>query len=143
MNGAKELSRTGRQNFWLEVGLVLIIGWGLYTYSFQFTKGLGVTGLNKPVFWGIYIANFIFSVGLSAGGIAVSALVHILNKEEMKPVAIIAEMVSISFWPSSPARAAKFIPSARPCRSPAMQIWFTILASCPAPFGPSSTQALA
>lgn len=97
MNGTNEFTRWQRQNLWLETGLVLLIGWGLYTYSFQFTKGLGVTGLNKPVFWGIYIANFIFSVGLSAGGIAVSALVHILNKEEMKPVAIIAEMVSISF----------------------------------------------
>jgi molybdopterin-containing oxidoreductase family membrane subunit len=60
-------------------------------------KGLGVTGLNKPVFWGLYVANFIFCVGLSAGGIAVSALVHILNKEEMKPVAIMAEILSISF----------------------------------------------
>src|SRR3990172_9675337 len=86
-----------RETFWVEMGLTLLIAWGLYTYSLQFFNGLGVTGLNKPVFWGLYIANFIFCVGLSAGGIAVSALVHILNKEEMKPIAIIAEILSISF----------------------------------------------
>ncbi|MBI2087942.1 MAG: polysulfide reductase NrfD [Deltaproteobacteria bacterium] len=86
-----------RETFWVETGLILLIAWGLYTYSLQFFNGLGVTGLNKPVFWGLYIANFIFCVGLSAGGIAVSALVHILNKEEMKPIAIIAEILSISF----------------------------------------------
>jgi len=86
-----------RRSLWMEIGLVLLIGLGVYTYSFQFIEGLGVTGLNKPVFWGLYIANFIFCVGLSAGGIAVSAMVHILNKEEMKPVAIIAEILSISF----------------------------------------------
>lgn len=97
MNQYSDLRRSYRETLWVEAVLVLLMAWGIYTYGQQFTQGLGVTGLNKPVFWGLYVANFIFSVGLSAGGIAVSALVHILNKEEMKPVAIIAEMLSISF----------------------------------------------
>jgi len=96
-NGTTGYSDWQQRSLWVEVGLILLIGLGVYTYSLQFMKGLGVTGLNKPVFWGLYIANFIFCVGLSAGGIAVSALVHILNKEEMKPVAIVAEILSISF----------------------------------------------
>lgn len=96
-SGIVELIDRKRQLPWIELGLLSLIAWGGYAYSRQFTEGLAVTGLNKPVFWGLYIANFIFCVGLSAGGIAVSAIVHILNKEEMKPVAIIAEMLSISF----------------------------------------------
>jgi len=96
-NGTTGYSDWQQRSLWVEVGLILLIGLGVYTYSLQFMKGLGVTGLNKPVFWGLYIANFIFCVGLSAGGIAVSAMVHILNKEEMKPVAIVAEILSISF----------------------------------------------
>ena len=96
-NGTMGFNEWQRRSLWIEIGLILLIGLGVYTYSLQFMKGLGVTGLNKPVFWGLYIANFIFCVGLSAGGIAVSALVHILNKEDMKPVAIIAEILSISF----------------------------------------------
>ena len=47
--------------------------------------------------------------------------------------------------PSCRARPAgrRRSPSLRPCTSPAMQIWFTILASWPAPLGPSSVNALA
>jgi len=77
--------------------LAAIVGWAVYMYHVQFTEGLGVTGLNKPVFWGVYIANFIFWVGLSAGGIAVSALVHLMDKKEMKPVAIMAEIMAGGF----------------------------------------------
>lgn len=82
---------------WLALVLGALVFWALYMYSTQFVRGLGVTGLNKPVFWGIYIANFIFCVGLSAGGIAVSALVHLLEREDMKPVAIMAEVLATSF----------------------------------------------
>ncbi|MFQ5803186.1 MAG: NrfD/PsrC family molybdoenzyme membrane anchor subunit [Candidatus Methylomirabilales bacterium] len=84
-------------HLWLAGGVFIAIGWALYMYSVQFITGLGVTGLNKPVFWGLYVANFIFCVGLSAGGIVVSALVHLLDKEEMKPVAIMAEVMATSF----------------------------------------------
>ncbi|MBI3076777.1 MAG: polysulfide reductase NrfD [Deltaproteobacteria bacterium] len=84
-------------HLWLAGGLCVVIALALYMYSNQFLQGLGVTGLNKPVSWGLYIANFIFCVGLSAGGIAVSALVHLLEKEEMKPVAIMAEVMATSF----------------------------------------------
>lgn len=84
-------------HLWVAGGLLVAVGWALYMYSAQFIQGLGVTGLNKPVFWGLYVANFIFCVGLSAGGIAVSALVHLLEKEEMKPVAVMAEVMATSF----------------------------------------------
>ncbi len=90
--------RRGADHLWgFAVVLMAIIGWALYQYRFQFSEGLGVTGLNKPVFWGLYIANFIFWVGLSAGGIAVSALVHLMDKKDMKPVAIMAEIMAASF----------------------------------------------
>ena len=42
---------------------------------------------------------------------------------------------------SSPALWPKATASLSPCTSPAMQIWFTILASCPAPQSPSSVKA--
>jgi molybdopterin-containing oxidoreductase family membrane subunit len=82
---------------WLALALGALVFWALYMYSTQFVNGLGVTGLNRPVFWGLYIANFIFCVGLSAGGIGVSALVHLLERTDMKPVAILAEVLATSF----------------------------------------------
>ncbi|HYB89872.1 MAG TPA: NrfD/PsrC family molybdoenzyme membrane anchor subunit [Candidatus Binataceae bacterium] len=92
-----ETPRTVDQLWGAVVVLAGIFGFAIYMYHFQFSEGLGVTGLNKPVFWGVYIANFIFWVGLSAGGIAVSALVHLMDKKEMKPVAIMAEIMAGGF----------------------------------------------
>ena len=43
-------------------------------------------------------------------------------------------MSSPAFWPNA-------IASDKPCTSPAMAIWLTILASCPAPLSPSSVKA--
>jgi molybdopterin-containing oxidoreductase family membrane subunit len=77
--------------------LVLVVVVGLIHYVGQLKTGLVVTGLNSQVTWGIYIVNFIFCVGLSAGGISVSALVHAFRIEKLKPVALIAEILSLSF----------------------------------------------
>ncbi|MBI4454400.1 MAG: polysulfide reductase NrfD [Acidobacteria bacterium] len=77
--------------------LALLIATGLFFYKRQLEEGLGVTGLNSQVTWGIYIVNFIFCVGLSAGGIAVSGLVHACRIRKLKPVALIAEILALSF----------------------------------------------
>ena len=48
------------------------------------------------------------------------------------------EITSTTASISRPAARAKLKPSDRPCTTPAMQIWLTILVSWPAPAGPSS-----
>ncbi len=96
-NGTMAVPGGVRAPYWAAAAVfVALVCWGIYMYSRQFAEGLGVTGLNRPVFWGLYIANFIFCVGLSAGGIAVSALVHLLDKKEMKPIAIMSEILAAS-----------------------------------------------
>ncbi len=77
--------------------LILVLTAGLFYYRRQLDEGLGVTGLNAQVTWGIYIVNFIFCVGLSAGGIAVSGLVHACRIRSLKPVALVAEILALSF----------------------------------------------
>ncbi len=77
--------------------LAMAMGVGLFYYQRQLEEGLVVTGLNTQVSWGIYIVNFIFCIGLSAGGIAVSGLVHAFRIRELKPVALIAEVLALSF----------------------------------------------
>ncbi|MHC4222862.1 MAG: hypothetical protein ACYSUN_02640, partial [Planctomycetota bacterium] len=42
------------------VVLSLLAAWGLFAYLTQLVWGLGVTGMNRPVFWGLYIINFVF-----------------------------------------------------------------------------------
>src|SRR3989338_3897912 len=57
--------------------------------------GLGVTGMNKPVFLGLYIITFVFFIGISAGGIAVASLSHLAGIEKFKSVSRVAEVVAI------------------------------------------------
>jgi Ni/Fe-hydrogenase subunit HybB-like protein len=68
---------------------------GIYAYSRQLSHGLSVTGLNDITIWGIYIANFIFFIGISHSGIAISAAVRILKANRYKPIARIAELLTI------------------------------------------------
>lgn len=79
----------------LAIFLSFVVGWGLYAYIWQLRYGLGVTGMNRPVFWGIYIVNFVFLIGVSAGGIAVASLSHLIGIKKYKSVGLIAELTAI------------------------------------------------
>ncbi|MDD5686534.1 MAG: polysulfide reductase NrfD [Elusimicrobia bacterium] len=79
----------------VSVLMLISIGWMLFAYIHQLTYGLGVTGMNKPVFWGLYIVNFVFFIGVSAGGIAVASLCHLAGMEKYKPIGRITEVVAI------------------------------------------------
>lgn len=75
--------------------LLAIVAVAFCAWAYQLRYGLGVTGMNKPVFWGMYIVTFVFFIGISAGGIAVASLSHLAGIEKFKPVSRIAEMVAI------------------------------------------------
>ncbi|OGD55377.1 hypothetical protein A3K81_03505 [Candidatus Bathyarchaeota archaeon RBG_13_60_20] len=75
------------------LGLVFVVS--VYAYQQQLVYGMGVTGLNDVTIWGVYIANFIFFIGISHAGIAVSAAVRLLNAHRYKPIARIAELLTI------------------------------------------------
>src|SRR5262249_10310820 len=47
---------------------------GLAAWSYQLRLGMGVTGLQRPVFWGFYIVNFVFWIGISHAGTLISAI---------------------------------------------------------------------
>lgn len=87
----------GPLSFLIFVSLGAVVLAGLSFYERQLDQGLAVTGLNSQVTWGIYIVNFIFCIGLSAGGIVVSALVHAFRIRKLKAVALIAEILALSF----------------------------------------------
>ena len=75
--------------------LLAIVAVAFCAWAYQLRYGLGVTGMNKPVFWGMYIVTFVFFIGISAGGIAVASLSHLAGIEKFKPVARVAEVVAI------------------------------------------------
>lgn len=91
----KPLVHSGRGFYPLIVILALIIAWGVEAYTRQLTHGLGVTGLNEPVFWGMYISNTVFFIAISYGGTLTSAILRILNAEWRKPITRAAETITV------------------------------------------------
>ncbi len=88
--------------FYLVGGTVLAIAvWFLYAYWVQLRTGLVVTGLRDwgmPLMgapWGLYIGNFIWFVGIAHGGIAVSATARLLKLDKLRPIARIAEVLTV------------------------------------------------
>ena len=51
--------------------LVLVYITGVGAFGYMINQGVGVTGLNRPVFWGVYMVNFVFWIGISHAGIMI------------------------------------------------------------------------
>lgn len=89
---------TGRDRLLFTV-LLLIMGGGAYAYYRQFVLGLGITGLNRPVYWGVYITNFIFFIGLAHSGTFISAILRLAGQEWRKPLTRAAEAITLFSLP--------------------------------------------
>lgn len=77
------------------------LAWFLQGWVFQLRHGLVVTGLSdwgtgRGVPWGLYIGSFIWWVGIAHGGIVVSAAVRLLGLRNLKPVARLAEVLTLA-----------------------------------------------
>jgi len=91
----RSVFQTSRRYYILLAVLLAIIGWGMYAYLTQVRTGLGVTGLNRPVYWGVYIINFVFFIGVSHAGTLVSAILRITGAEWRRPITRAAEAITV------------------------------------------------
>jgi len=81
-------------------GLLVVVAWGAFAYSRQLTEGLIVTGLRDigtmgGATWGLYITFDVYFVGISFAGITTAALIRLLRLEHMRPVARMAELLTV------------------------------------------------
>ena len=76
-----------KMGFWTSLAVALIASLGVIAFL-RFTRGLGaVTHLSNAFPWGLWIGfDVLCGVGLAAGGVAVTATVHILHLKEFKPI---------------------------------------------------------
>lgn len=91
----RPITHTGPRFYVAAAILLSITGLGVYAYLQQYSRGLGVTGLNRPVFWGFYITNFVFFIGISHAGTLISAILRIVNAEWRRTITRSAEVITV------------------------------------------------
>lgn len=81
--------------------LSAVVGLGIYAYSRQLLEGDIVTGMRDwgtmgGVPWGLYVAFYVYFVGVSFAGITVAALIRLMNLTYLRPIARMAELLTIT-----------------------------------------------
>ena len=64
-------------------------------FGFMINKGLGITGLNRPVMWGAFITDFVFWIGISHAGVMLSAILRLSKAEWRRPATRAAEVLTV------------------------------------------------
>ena len=82
--------------YWALVGVLAIFVVGaMCAAGYMFNRGLGVTGLNRPVMWGFFITNFVFWIGISHAGVMLSAILRLSKAEWRRPATRAAEVLTV------------------------------------------------
>ncbi len=91
-----EAMTTTTRRYWIwliSLGLgaaILLFGaWG-----YMIAEGIGVAGVNRPVFWGVFIVTFVFWIGISHAGTFVSAILRVFKAEFRRPFTRAAELMT-------------------------------------------------
>src|SRR5580692_8870797 len=82
--------------YWIAVALAtsLVLA-GVSAFCYQLYHGIGVWGLNSPIFWAFDITNFVFWIGISHAGTLISAILRLVNARWRRPVTRCAEAITV------------------------------------------------
>jgi len=84
------------RGYWIIIGaLAFVVLCGVVSAGFMFNRGLGLTGLNRPVMWGFFITNFVFWIGISHAGVMLSAILRLTQAEWRRPATRAAEILTL------------------------------------------------
>ena len=81
--------------YYLALVLLGVIVFSFFAWLFQLRRGLGVTGLNTPLYWGVYITNFVFFIGISHAGTLISAILRLCDAEWRRSITRAAEVITV------------------------------------------------
>ncbi len=82
--------------YWVAVALAtsLLLA-GVAAFCYQLYAGIGVWGINSPVFWAFDITNFVFWIGISHAGTLISAILRLTNATWRRPITRCAEAITV------------------------------------------------
>jgi len=87
---------SGGLGYQLYMGVLMVVmTFGLFAYSKQFTQGLSATGMNNIVSWGLYISNFTFFVGVAAAAVMLILPAYIFKDKDFHRVVLIGEGIAV------------------------------------------------
>ena len=86
---------TRRSFYYLGLCFLAFTTLALVAWLRQLSRGLGVTGLNVPVYWGFYITNFVFFIGISHAGTLISAILRLCHAEWRRSITRAAEVITV------------------------------------------------
>jgi Ni/Fe-hydrogenase subunit HybB-like protein len=72
-----------------------LVSAGVAAFGYQLYSGIGVWGINSPVFWAFDITNFVFWIGISHAGTLISAILRLCNATWRRPVTRCAEAITV------------------------------------------------
>jgi Ni/Fe-hydrogenase subunit HybB-like protein len=82
--------------FFVAVGVLsTIVLAAAAAFGYQVYSGIGVWGLNRPVFWAFDITNFVFWIGISHAGTLISAILRLANATWRRPITRCAEVITV------------------------------------------------
>ena len=101
-NRALKPLRTTSREFYVLLGLfalgtlVFLEAWGhQLIHGVGAVTGIGDWGISAGVPWGLYIGGFVWWIGVAHGGIAISAAVRAISIDRYRPIARIAEILTV------------------------------------------------
>ena len=74
---------------------IICLAIGIFCWVYQISYGMGVTGLNAPVYWGVYITDFVFWVGIGHAGTLISAILFLFRAKWRNTVNRSAEAMTV------------------------------------------------
>ena len=82
--------------YWTATGILafLVATCLFYAWYYLIIHGLGVAGVNRPVYWGIFLVEVVFWIGISHAGTFISAILRVLKIETRRPFTRAAELMT-------------------------------------------------
>jgi Ni/Fe-hydrogenase subunit HybB-like protein len=87
--------RTSRRFYVAVAALGAVVLAAAAAFGYQVWNGIGVWGINRPVFWAFDITNFVFWIGISHAGTLISAILRLVDAGWRRPVTRCAEVITV------------------------------------------------
>ncbi len=91
-----ESMHTTTWRYWTATGFLafLVVAFLGVAWWYMIIQGLGVTGVNRPVYWGFFLVNVVYWIGISHAGTFISAILRVMKIEGRRPFTRAAELMT-------------------------------------------------